>query len=362
MGVMPDSSPYGSQTVTGPGWPNVDEEALAAAAAQYEELALKLTGSVVPQQQGQLMKLADSWKGGGALAAAGEATTIIDGHEANAAAAAAIAAKLRAMEVTVAKTKALVNATAMETHQECEAIQTMPISNTQELVQSRIKLGLSQNIAFVNANATELAAGLGVPPNIPNPGAPPGTAQASQAADKGSQQAMQTMMQMGQMAAQLPQQIGGMLTQAPQQLMQPLQQLAQPLQQLTSMFGGKGGAGGAGPTPFSSFSNHPLAGGSGASGGGGMVRAASTPGSGGVALQTSLMANLTGTASPGVAPEAVLAGSGAVGGVAPVAAGGAGMGAMGMMGHRGESGGTASSLAMPAPFEYDQDDDVDDEW
>ena len=218
MGLMPDSSPYGSQTVTGPGWPNVDEEALAAAAAQYEELALKLTGSVVPQQQGQLMKLADTWKGGGALAAAGEATTIIGGHEANAAQAAAIAAKLRAMEVTVAKTKALVNATAMETQQECEAIQAMPISNTQELVQSRIKLGLSQNIAYVNANSTELAAGLGVPPNIPNPGAPPGTAQASQAADKGSQQAMQMMMQMGQMAAQLPQQIGGMLTQAPQQL------------------------------------------------------------------------------------------------------------------------------------------------
>jgi hypothetical protein len=362
MGLNPDSSPFGSQTVTGPGWPNVDEEALAAAAAQYEELALKLTGSVVPQQQGQLMKLADTWKGGGALAAAGEATTIIGGHEANAAQAAAIAAKLRAMEVTVAKTKALVNATAMETQQECEAIQAMPISNTQELVQSRIKLGLSQNIAYVNANSTELAAGLGVPPNIPNPGAPPGTAQAAQAADKGSQQAMQMMMQMGQMAAQLPQQIGGMLTQAPQ-LMQPLQQLAQPLQQLTSMFGGKGGAGGAGPIPFASFSNHPLAGGSGASGGGGMVRAASTPGSGGVALQTPLMANLTG-GQAGVVSEAVLASTstGAVGGVAPVAAGGAGMGGMGMMGHRGESVGTSSSLAMPAPLEYDQDDDADDEW
>src|SRR3954470_17715285 len=109
MGLMPDSSPYGSQTVTGPGWPNLDEEALAAAAAQYEELALKLTGSVAPQQPGQPMKLADTWKGGGGLAAACEATSIIGGHEANAAQAAAIAFKLRAMEVTVAKTKALVN-------------------------------------------------------------------------------------------------------------------------------------------------------------------------------------------------------------------------------------------------------------
>ena len=142
MGIMPDVSPYGSQTVTGPGWPNVDEDALAAAAASYEALAAKLTGSVVPQQQGQLMKMSDAWKGGGALAAAGEASTIIGDHEANAAHAAAIAAKLRTMEVTVARTKALVNATAQETQHECEALQALPVSNTHELVQSRIKLGL----------------------------------------------------------------------------------------------------------------------------------------------------------------------------------------------------------------------------
>ena len=46
MGIMPDSSPYGSQTVTGPGWPNVEEEALAAAAASYEALAAKLNPEV----------------------------------------------------------------------------------------------------------------------------------------------------------------------------------------------------------------------------------------------------------------------------------------------------------------------------
>jgi hypothetical protein len=40
-----------------------------------------------------------------------------------------------------------------------------------------------------------------------------------------------------------------------------------------------------------------------------------------------------------------------------------GMGGMGMMGHRGESGGTAASLAMPPPLEYDlAEDDVDDDW
>ncbi|TPG32018.1 hypothetical protein [Mycolicibacterium hodleri] len=360
MGVPPDSSPFGSQTVMGPGWPNVDEESLASAAASYEALAAKLTGSVVPQQQGQLMQLADQWKGGGALAAGGEATTIIAGHEANAAQAAAIAAKLRSMEVTVAKTKVLVNATAQETQHECEAISAMPFSNAQELVQSRIKLGLSQNIAYVNANSAELAAGLGVPPNIPNPSAPP-TAAASQAADNGSQQAMQMMMQMGQMAAQLPQQIGGMLTQAPQQLMQPLQQLMQPLQQLMSA-GGKGGTSGA-SMPFSAFSNHPLAGGSGAGSGGGMVKSASLPGSGGFSPQSPALASLVGS-SGGVAVHPAGAGTSAVGGLAPVSAGGSGMGGggMGMMGQRGESGGTSAALGAPPPLEYDLGEDVDDEW
>lgn len=78
---------------------------LASAAAFYEAVAAKLSGTVVPQQQGQLMKLSEVWEGAGALAATGEATTIVGGHEANAAA--AIAAKLRAVEATVATTKVL---------------------------------------------------------------------------------------------------------------------------------------------------------------------------------------------------------------------------------------------------------------
>jgi hypothetical protein len=80
------------------------------------------------------------------------------------------------------------------------------VSNTEELIQSRIKMGLSQNMAYVSEGA-EMANGLGVPPSMPSPGAPPGTAQAGQAAGMGSEQAMQ-MMQMGQMAMQLPQQLG----------------------------------------------------------------------------------------------------------------------------------------------------------
>jgi hypothetical protein len=372
MAIEPDTSPYGGQTVTGPGWPNVDEEALAAAAATYEALAAKISGSVVPQQQGQLMKLTDVWEGTGSLAAAGEATTIIGGHEANAAHAAAIAAKLRAMEATVVKTKLLANTIAQETQHECEAIAAMPFSNTQELVQSRLKMGLSQNMANVTANTTELANTLGVPPSLPLPGAPqvPGAKQAEETSEEagkqagqGSDQAMQMLSQLGSMAGQLPQ----MLMQIPQQMTQPLQQLSQPLQQLTSMFGqgGKADAMGAAGMPFSSFSNHPLAGGGGAGGGSGMVRAASLPGSGGVPSQTPLMANLVGAKPVSTAPaEGAGAGSSAVGGAAPMAAG-AGMGGMGPMmgGARGESGGTTAGLAIPAPLDHDLDeDDVDDDW
>lgn len=376
MGIQPDSSPFGSQTVTGPGWPNVDEETLSAAAASYEALAANLTGSVVPQQQGQLMKLSDAWTGVGSVAAAGEASTIIGGHESNAAHATAIAVKLRSMEAAVVQTKMLVNTVAQETQHEVEAISAMPFPNAQELAQSRIKMGLSQNIAAVTANSTELANTLGVPPSIPTPGAPPMVQQATQEAGKqageaggqGSDQAMQMMSQMASMAAQMPAQFGQMLTQAPQQLMQPLQQLSQPLQQLTSMFGkgGKADSLGAAGLPYSSFSNHPLAGGSGAGGGAGMVKAASLPGSGGVAAQTPLMAGLVGTNAVSTAPAEVMAGSAAVGGVAPVAAGmGGGMGGapMGMMGNRGAGGGTTTAgLAAPPPLEYDLGEDVDDDW
>ena len=125
MGIMPDVTPYGSQTVTGPGWPNVDEDALAAAASSFEAVAAHLTGAVVPQQQGQLMKLSDVWEGAGAVAATGEASTIIGSHEANAAHATAIAAKLRAMEATVVKTKALVNAVAQETQHEMRSASSL---------------------------------------------------------------------------------------------------------------------------------------------------------------------------------------------------------------------------------------------
>ncbi|MGU3499845.1 hypothetical protein [Mycobacterium sp. C31M] len=365
MGIQPDVSPYGGQTVTGPGWPNVDENALAAAAAQYEALAAKIGGTVVPQQQGQLTKMGADWEGVAFMSAAGEASSIIGGHEANAAQAAAIAAKLRTMEAAVIQTKTMANIVAQETQAECMALQSMPYSNTQALVQSRIMMGLSQNTATVTGNASSMANTIGAPASTPTTGAPPVGAQQVSQADPS--QAMQMLGQMAGLVGQLPQMLGqamGQVTQAPQQLMQTV---GQPLQQLTSMLGGGGGSGmgAGGVSPFSAFSNHPLAGGGGAAAGAGMMRAASLPGGGGGSAQSPLMASLVGTLPVSVAPSGANAGGGALGGLAPVAAGGGMGGGMGapMMGQRGGSGGNKTGLALPESLDYDlAEDDVDEDW
>lgn len=356
MGMPPDSTPYGSQTVTGPAWPHVDEDQLTAAAASYQKLAAKISGTVVPQQTSQLSKLAEDWRGSGATAASGEATTMIGGHEANAVQAQAIATQLAAMAAAVVQTKTTVNATAQGVQHAVEMLMATPLlGNKEALIQGVIMEGMSQNIATVTAATSELASSLGTTANLPQLTTPP-TAQA--------QQGMQQLMgQLPQMLGQIPQLIG----QVPQQLTQPLQQLTQPLQQLTSMFGSAGkGPGGGGPSPFSAFSTHPAAGGSGPSSGSGLVKAASLPGSGGGSAQTPLMGKLVGgTSSVAVAVDPAMASSNAIG-VAPVAAsGGMGGGGMapGMMGQRGTSGGTISGLAVPAQLEHDLDEgDEDDDW
>jgi hypothetical protein len=270
------------------------------------------------------------------------------------------------MEAAVIQTKTMANIVAQETQAECMAIQSMPVSNTQALVQSRIMLGLSQNSATVTANAGTMANSIGAPASSPSTGTPPVGPQ--QVAGQDPSQAMQMMGQLAGLVGQIPQMLGqamGQVTQAPQQL---AQTLGQPLQQITSMFGqGGGGAGLGGVSPFSAFSNHPLAGGGGAAAGAGMVRAAGLPGGGGGSAQSPLMASLVGNTLPvSVAPApGAGAGSGAMGGMAPVAAGGGMGGGMGgpMMGQRGTSGGTTTGLALPEALEYDlAEDDVDEDW
>lgn len=177
----------------------------------------------------------------------------------------------------------------------------------------------------------------------------------AQGAQQGVQMATQLASQLGSTLSSLPQQATQMVT-------QPFQQLTQPLQQLTSLFSSTGsdraqmGLIGASP-----FSNHPLVGGSGASTGAGLVRAASLPGAGGTGARTPLMSGLIGKldSTPAVMPGA---GAGSTGmGLAPVGAGGAG-GPMGLPGQRGKSGGTRQGLQAPTPLPYDLAEDEEDDW
>lgn len=186
--------------------------------------------------------------------------------------------------------------------------------------------------------------------------------QQQNAPQQGTQMMMQVASQVGSQVAQLPQQLGQLITQPMQQLSQPLQQATQIFSQLGSSFGQSNGPqmGLIGASPFSS---HPLAGGSGATSGAGLVRAASLPGMGGSAPRTPLMASLVGGAeSPAAASvEAGAAAGGSGAGKAPVSsAGGAGTG-MGP-GAKGEKGGgTREALKAPGVLVQDLDDD-DDDW
>jgi len=183
--------------------------------------------------------------------------------------------------------------------------------------------------------------------------------------DKVLQQGAQQGMQMGmQLASQLGSTLGQLPQQAMQLVSQPMQQLTAPLQQVSSMFGQMGGLASEkmqmGLIGASPLSNHPLAGGSGASYGAGLVRAASLPGAGGTMARTPLMADLIGDAKPVPVPAGAAAGASGAG-LAPVGAGG-GMGPMGAMGQRGTSGGSKQGLTAPSVLPQDLGEDEDDDW
>jgi PPE-repeat protein len=185
-----------------------------------------------------------------------------------------------------------------------------------------------------------------------------GQVQKAQPPRQGMQMGMQMASQLGSTLGQLPQQ-------ASQMVMQPMQQLTQPLQQVTSMFSQMGSLGtdkaqmgliGAGP-----LSNHPMAGGTGAGSGAGLVRAASLPGAGGSAARTPLLASLIGATKPvAVAPGAATGGSGM--GLAPVGAGVGGGAPMGGLGQRGKSGGSKTGLTAPRVLPQDLGEDEGDDW
>jgi hypothetical protein len=150
-------------------------------------------------------------------------------------------------------------------------------------------------------------------------------------------------------------------------VMQPAQQMTQQMTQIFSQVGsGFGSDKGAqiGLIGASPMSNHPLAGGSGAMSGAGLVRAASLPGAGGSMARTPLMSSLVGKLDAGISPAAVAPGAAAGGGGAGLApVGGAGGGPMGAMGH-GSKGGGGSKTGLLAPTVLPQDlgEDEDDDW
>ncbi|MDY6871436.1 MAG: PPE family protein [Actinomycetota bacterium] len=194
------------------------------------------------------------------------------------------------------------------------------------------------------------------------------------AAQQAGRQPQGQVMQQGvQMGVQMAGQVGSMVAQVPQQFGQmvqtPMRMLTEPLQQMPSIFGQMGGGPGGekaqiGLIGAAPLSNHPLAGGSGASLGAGLVRAASLPGAGGTAPRTPLMANLVGE-KMAAAPVPVGAGAAAgatIGGLAPVGGAGGGMGPMGMAGQGAKIGGSKPGLTAPAPLVDDLDEDDGDDW
>lgn len=218
------------------------------------------------------------------------------------------------------------------------------------------------NIAGQGAFAGERAAGAAQ--NANNAGQ-----QAAGQQDKpqqGMQMMTQVASQIGSTVAQLPQQLGQMVTQPLQQMSQPMQQFTQMFSQMGSSFGSDKGAqiGLIGASPMS---NHPLAGGSGAGTGAGLVRAASLPGMGGSAARTPLMSSLVATpestaaSAPSGAAGAAAGGGGA--GPAPVGNAGAGGGPMGGAGQHGKSSGSGNrpGMKVPTPLPTDTDED-DDDW
>jgi PPE-repeat protein len=198
-----------------------------------------------------------------------------------------------------------------------------------------------------------------------------GQAQKAENAGQQSGQGQQVMQQGVQMGTQMASQIGSMLGQLPQQgsqmVMQPMQQMTQQVTQIFSQVGSGFGSDKAqvGLIGASPMSNHPLAGGSGATSGAGLVRAASLPGAGGSSARTPLMSNLIGKADAGVSPTAVAPGAAAgAGGAGLAPVGGTGGSPMGMMGQKenGKSGGNRSGLSAPGLLPQDLSEDEDDDW
>lgn len=199
------------------------------------------------------------------------------------------------------------------------------------------------------------------------------TAQQSAAPADSVAQSAQTM----QMIPQTVSQVGSQVSSAPQSLtsglQQPMSMLTSPIQQFTGMLGQGGGFGtdktGAEISQVGMFdldpqSQHPMAGGVGPVGGGGMYGGGAVPGSAGASPRTPLLAALTSSPATAAVTSAPAASAGAD--PAAVRAGAAPVGMMptgGMHGKRSSSTATVDPLSAPAPLQFGGDDDFDpDDW
>lgn len=172
MGLAPDDSYYGGQTVTGAGWPNVDEDLLERTAGEFDNLEAFIRDTVVPSANSQWMNLSDWWEGTGAQAALDEARGIITDHEANESAAKATSGDLMVMFTAVKLAKSLANITARETQQACENIMNeVPPEDSEDDRSARaagkVAEGYNENVRVVSKGAKWLAEQLGVAAGTP---------------------------------------------------------------------------------------------------------------------------------------------------------------------------------------------------
>lgn len=338
---------------------------MLAAAVGWEAFALALDAQAV-ELTARLNSLGEAWTGGGsdkAIAAALPMVTWLQSASAQ--------AKMRGMQATAqagAYTQALATTPSLPeifanhiTHAVLAAtnffgINTVPIAFNEMdyFVRMWNQAALAMDVYQAETIANTLFEKLEPMTSILDPGAGEGMSAgsvmefASRVTGVPTEQLQQTATQAAEMSG-------------------PMQQLSQPLQQATSMFGQTGGTGGAGNAlgdeegvqmgllGASPLSSHPLAGGSGASVGSGLLRAEALPGAGGSLARTPLMSQLIEKpVGPALAPAGASAGASAAGGAAPVG---------GAMGQGAQSGGsTRPGLTAPAPLSQEREDDHEQDW
>ncbi|CAM4455014.1 putative PPE family immunogenic protein PPE68 [Mycobacterium basiliense] len=339
---------------------------MLACAAGWEALAAALDAQAI-ELTARLNSLGEAWTGGGSEKAIANAlpmvtwlqTASMQAKTRGLRAAAQAAAYTQAMATTPSLPEIFANhiTHAVLTATNFFGINTVPIAFTEMdyFVRMWNQAALAMDVYQAETMANTLFEKLEPMTSILDPSASQGMTSSTPFLDMASQVTGVPASDLQATASQVVEASG------------PMQQLTQPAQQMTSMFsqaGSSGSSGGLGDDEgvqmgllgASPLSNHPLAGGSGASMGAGLLRGEALPGAGGTLTRTPLMGELLEkpVAGPSVQPAAA-AGSSAAGGAAPVGAGGMGAGA-------GGGGSTRPGLATPATLTQERDEGDEEDW